>query len=142
MEKLEIKQICFRCGEVNTVSIDNVSIKMVNCFDETGEKYRLMYYECERCKNICVVQIDNKETLEIFENVRDLMFAVIKMRNAGKMPSRRMKRKRDKLDGLLNKKREELKELCNGKKMYDEDGNIFTELLTNKEGGDIIESDM
>ena len=137
---MEVKRICSKCGEVNTINSENLI--RVDVWDEDGKYYKLMYYDCKRCNERIVVQIDNTETLNIFKQFKALTIKVARKQIANQTVSPKDIRKKDKWTKQLKEKREILKELCNGKKLFDENKNIVVECLTFPKVGDIIDSNL
>ena len=135
---MEIQRICRKCGEVNLINSDNLVRASVH--DEEGNFYRLMYYDCKRCKERIPVQIDDKETTELYNKIKTLTIKVIRKHQKGETVSPKDIRKKDRLTKQLRESREILSELCSGKKLFDENEKIVVEQLTFPKVGDIIES--
>ena len=114
----------------------------MDVYDEEGTYYKIMYCDCKRCKERDVVQIDNVETLEMFRKLKSLTIKVARKNMKGETVSPKDIRKKDKWMKELRKKREDLNELCSGKKLFDENKKIVVEQLTFPKVGDIIESNL
>lgn len=136
---MEIERVCVKCGEINT--LDSNNIRQIETKAD-GEYYKLMYYKCKRCGETIVLQIDNIETINICKDLKALLMKVMKKRMNHQTIGKKDNRKKDKLNKLLDAKRKELNDLCNGKTFYDLDGKIFIKQLTLPKVGDIIESDL
>ena len=137
---MEIKRVCNKCGEVNTLSSETLLRKDV--YDEYGKHYKIIYYKCERCKEIVVLQIDDNETIKVFREFKKLLIKVARKNAKGETISPKDIRKKDKFMKELRSKRKILEELTSGKKMYADDKKIFIQQLTFQKEDDIIESDM
>ena len=137
---MKVKRVCRKCGEVNEVGSENLI--RVDVYDEDGTYYKIMYCDCKRCGERDVVQIDDMETLEMFRNLKKLILKVAKKNRKGETVSPKDIRKKDKWMKELRKKREVLNDLCNGKKLFDENKKVVVEQLTFPKVGDIIESNL
>ena len=137
---MKVQRVCRKCGEVNEVDSSNLIRKDV--YDEEGTYYKIMYCDCKRCKERDVVQIDNVETLEMFRKLKSLTIKVARKSMKGETVSPKDVRKKDKWMKELRKKREDLNELCSGKKLFDENKKVVVEQLTFPKVGDIIESNL
>ena len=137
---MKVQRVCRKCGEVNEVDSSNLIRKDV--YDECGTYYKIMYCDCKRCKERDVVQIDNVETLEMFRKLKSLTIKVARKNMKGETVSPKDVHKKNKWMKELRKKREDLNELCSGKKLFDEDKKVVVEQLTFPKVGDIIESNL
>ena len=137
---MKVQRVCRKCGEVNEVDSSNLIRKDV--YDEEGTYYKIMYCDCKRCRERDVVQIDNVETLEMFRKLKSLTIKVARKNMKGETVSPKDIRKKDKWMKELRKKREDLNELCRGKKLFDENKKVVVEQLTFPKVGDIIESNL
>lgn len=114
----------------------------MDVYDEEGTYYKIMYCDCKRCGERDVVQIDSTETLEMFRKLKSLTIKVARKNMKGETVSPKDVRKKDKWMKELRKKREDLNELCSGKKLFDENKKVVVEQLTFPKVGDIIESNL
>jgi len=137
---VKVQRVCRKCGEVN--QIDSSNLIRANVYDEEGTYYKIMYCDCKRCGEHDVVQIDNTETLGMFRKLKDLTIKVARKNVKGETVSPRDVHKKDKWMKDLRKKREDLNELCSGKKLFDENKKVVVEQLTFPKVGDIIESNL
>lgn len=137
---MKVQRVCKKCGEVNEVDSNNLVI--ADTYDSDGTYYRIMYCDCKRCGERDVVQIDNVESIGMFHNLKRLTLKVAKKNRKGETISPKDVKKKDKWMKELREKREELKELCNGKKLFDENKKVVIEQLTFQKVGDIIESNL
>lgn len=137
---MKVKRICRKCGEVNEVSSDNLI--RADVYDEDGTYYKIMYCDCKRCGERDVVQIDSMETLEMFRKLKKLILKVARKNTKGETVSPKDIKKKDKWMKELREKREVLNEVCNGKKLFDENKKVVVEQLTFPKVGDIIESNL
>ena len=137
---MKVQRVCRKCGEVNEVDSSNLIRKDV--YDEEGTYYKIMYCDCKRCGERDVVQIDSIETLEMFRKLKSLTIKVARKSMKGETVSPKDVRKKDKWMKELRKKREDLNELCSGKKLFDENKKVVVEQLTFPKVGDIIESNL
>ena len=137
---MKVKRVCRKCGEVNEVSSDNLI--RADVYDEDRIYYKIMYYDCKRCGERDVVQIDNRETLEMFRKLKKLILKRARKNSKRETVSPKDARKKDKWMKELREKREVLNEVCNGKKLFDENKKVVVGLLTFPKVGDIIESNL
>lgn len=137
---MKVQRVCRKCGEVN--EIDSSNLIRADVYDEEGTYYKIMYCDCKRCGERDVVQIDNTETLGMFRKLKDLTIKVARKNVKGETVSPRDVHKKDKWMKDLRKKREDLNELCSGKKLFDENKKVVVEQLTFPKVGDIIESNL
>lgn len=137
---MKVQRVCRKCGEVN--EIDSSNLIRADVYDEEGIYYKIMYCDCKRCGERDVVQIDNMETLGMFRKLKDLTIKVARKNVKGETVSLRDVRKKDRWMKELRRKREDLNELCSGKKLFDENKKVVVEQLTFPKVGDIIESNL
>lgn len=137
---MEVKRVCNKCGEVN--SLDSKSLLKKDVYDEDKKHHVILYFECVRCKEVEVVQIDDNESIQTFKEIKALFIKAMRKRLKKETVSPREVKKKDRLTKKLNEKRKLLNEVSKGKTFYDENGKIFIKELTMYMGGDIIESDM
>lgn len=137
---MEVKRVCNKCGEVN--SLDSKSLLKKDVYDEDKKHHVILYFECVRCKEVEVVQIDDNESIQTFKEIKALFIKAMRKRLKKETVSPREVKKKDRLTKQLNEKRKLLNEVSKGKTFYDENGKIFIKELTMYTGGDIIESDM
>nr|DAP60048.1 MAG TPA: hypothetical protein [Caudoviricetes sp.] len=137
---MEIQRVCKKCGEVNEIDSSNLVRKDVH--DEYGNYYKLMYCDCVRCGTRDFVQIDDKNTLEEFKRLKKLIIKVARKNINGQTISQKDIKKKDKMMKQIREDREKLKEICAGKKYFDENEKIIAECLTFEKVGDIIESNL
>lgn len=137
---MKVQRVCSKCGEVNEV--DSGNLIRADVYDEEGIYYKVMYCDCRRCGERDVVQIDSTETLEMFRKLKSLTIKVARKNMKGETISPKDVRKKDRLMKELRRKREDLNELCNGKKLFDENKKVVVEQLTFPKVGDIIESNL
>lgn len=137
---MEVKRVCNKCGEVN--SLDSKSLLKKDVYDEDKKHHVILYFECVRCKEVEVVQIDDNESIQTFKEIKALFIKAMRKRLKKETVSPKEVKKKDRLTKRLNEKRKLLNEVSKGKTFYDENGKIFIKGLTMYTGGDIIESDM
>ena len=137
---MKVQRVCRKCGEVN--EIDSSNLIRADVYDEGGTYYKIMYCDCKRCGERDVVQIDNTETLGMFRKLKDLTIKVARKNVKGETVSLKDIRKKDRWTKELRRKREDLNELCSGKKLFDENKKVVVEQLTFPKVGDIIESNL
>lgn len=137
---MEVKRVCNKCGEVN--SLDSKSLLKKDVYDEDKKHHVILYFECVRCKEVEVVQIDDNESIQTFKEIKALFIKAMRKRLKKETVSPREVKKKDRLTKKLNEKRKLLNDVSKGKTLYDENGKIFIKELTMYIGGDIIESDM
>ena len=65
---MEVKRVCNKCGEVN--SLDSKSLLKKDIYDEDKKHYVILYFECVRCKEVEVVQIDDNESIQTFKEIK------------------------------------------------------------------------
>lgn len=139
-KQVKVQRVCRKCGEVN--EIDSSNLIRADVYDEEGTYYKIMYCDCKRCGERDVVQIDNTETLGMFRKLKDLTIKVARKNVKGETVSPKDVNKKDRWMKELRRKREDLNELCSGKKLFDENKKVVVEQLTFSKVGDIIESNL
>lgn len=137
---MKVQRVCRKCGEVN--EIDSGNLIRMDVYDEEGTYYKIMYCDCKRCGERDVVQIDSTETLEMFRKLKSLTIKVARKKMKGETIILKDIRKKDRWMKRLRRKREDLNELCSGKKLFDENKKVVVEQLTFPKVGDIIESNL
>lgn len=137
---MEINRICNRCGEVNVLNSETTKHK--DCYTEDGEYIRLTYYDCCRCGERTALQIDTQETLNLFGDYKRVLIDALLKHAKNQTIGKKLIKRKDKLSKQLRNKREALKDVNNGKKLLDENKNIFINALTFQKAGDIINGDM
>ena len=75
---MEVKNACTKCGCINTIDIHSLLRKDIT--DKDGNHYLVLYFKCEQCKAINVVQIDNNETRQLYRTFKSLLIKVMKKR--------------------------------------------------------------
>ena len=125
---MEVKNACTKCGCINTIDIHSLLRKDIT--DKDGNHYLVLYFKCEQCKEINVVQIDNNETRQLYRTVKSLLIKGMKKRVKHETMSPKDVKKKDKYTKTLSKMREELKQHTEGKTMYNDDGSVFVESLS------------
>lgn len=138
--KMEVKNICRKCGELNKVNSDTLLRKEVTTVD--GEYLKVIYFVCSRCKTKNIVQVDDFETRNKFAELKKLIIKVSNKQLKHETVSPKDVKKKDKLIREINSKRKLLEEKFSGKKLFEEDGKIFVEQLTMCMDGDIIDSNL
>lgn len=139
-KQVKVQRVCRKCGEVN--EIDSSNLIRADVYDEEGKYYKIMYCDCKRCGERDVVQIDNTETLGMFRKLKDLTIKVARKNMKGETVSPKDVNKKNRWMKELRRKREDLNELCSGKKLFDENKKVVVEQLTFSKVGDIIESNL
>ena len=134
---MEVQRICEKCGELNI--INNNTIYKKDVWDEENNYFKVIYFKCSRCKTIHVVQIDDIETINLFKDLKHLIMKNAKKQMKHQTISPKDIKRKDKWMKELKEKRKDLEELNSGKKLFDENKNIFIEELTFNRVGDIIE---
>lgn len=137
---MEIKRVCEKCGEINTINKDILKSKDV--YDTLGEHYIILYYDCERCKEKHVLQIDSEETYKMSRELKKLIVKVARKRIQEKGVSKKEIEKKNNLTEGLKVKRVKLEDIMTGKKIFDENKKIVIEQLTFPKVGDIIDSNL
>ena len=137
---LKVTRVCRKCGEVNEFGSENLI--RADVYDEDGTYYKIMYCDCKRCGERDVVQIDSMETLEMFRKLKKLILKVARKNTKREIVSPKDIKKKDKWMKELREKREVLNEVCNGKKLFDENKKVVVEQLTFPKVGDIIDSNL
>lgn len=77
-EQYGSKNACTKCGCINTIDIHSLLRKDIT--DKDGNHYLVLYFKCEQCKTINVVQIDNNETRQLYRTFKSLLIKVMKKR--------------------------------------------------------------
>lgn len=137
---IKTERACRKCGEVNEINLNNLIVSDVH--DEYGTHYRIMYYDCKRCGEREVVQIDSVKTLRIYRDLKKLILRTARKRGRGENVEEKAVRKKDRLISDLREEREKLQDLCRGKKLFDENEKVVVEQLTFPKVGDIIDDNL
>ena len=114
---MEIDYRCNVCRHIQTLNEYNV--EKCDAYDDNGNKYRIVYYHCEKCGASIVLQIDNSETLSLFDEERKMYVNNMRYKLAYKTPPQKQKRKMEKLNKKLKRKREVLFLEKQGESFYD-----------------------
>lgn len=114
---MEIDYRCNVCRHIQTLNEYNV--EKCDAYDEDGNKYRIVYYHCEKCGASIVLQIDDAVSLELFDEERKMYVNNMRYKLAYKTPPQKQKRKMEKLNKKLKRKREALFLEKQGKSFYD-----------------------
>lgn len=137
---IKTERVCRKCGEVNEINLNNLIVSDV--YDEYGTHYRIMFYDCKRCGEREVVQIDSVKTLRIYRDLKKLILRTARKRGHGENIDDKAVRKKDRLMRDLREERESLQEMCRGKKLFDENKKVVVEQLTFSKVGDIIDDNL
>ena len=137
---MEIQRICNKCGCIN--KLDSEITKHKDCWTEDGDYIRLTYYKCKQCGEVIALQLDNQETINILGEYKKLFKDALMKRIKKQTVGKKVQRKSEKLTKQLRSKRAILQDICNGKKLLDENKNIFINALTFPKVGDIINGEM
>lgn len=135
---IEVKRVCEKCGEINDVNSSTIKIEVAHT--KYGNNMRLIYYTCKRCNENHVLQIDTKESLDIFNELKQMTIETAKKRMKGKEVSKKVIRKKDRLIKELNLLRLKANECFNGMTLYDKNEKVIINQLTLPKVGDIIDS--
>lgn len=114
---MEIDYRCNVCRHVQTLNEYNV--EKCDAYDENGNKYRIVYYHCEKCGASIVLQIDDAMSLQLFDEERKMYVNNMRYKLAYKTPPQKQKRKMEKLNKKLKRKRDALFLEKQGESFYD-----------------------
>lgn len=114
---MEIDYRCNVCRHVQTLNEYNV--EKCDAYDENGNKYRIVYYHCEKCGASIVLQIDDAASLQLFDEERKMYVNNMRYKLAYKTPPQKQKRKMEKLNKKLKRKRDALFLEKQGESFYD-----------------------
>lgn len=114
---MEIDYRCNVCRHIQTLNEYNV--EKCDAYDENGNKYRIVYYHCEKCGASIVLQIDDAVSLELFDEERKMYVNNMRYKLAYKTPPQKQKRKMEKLNKKLKRKRDALFLEKQGESFYD-----------------------
>lgn len=114
---MEIDYRCNVCRHVQTLNEYNV--EKCDAYDENGNKYRIVYYHCEKCGASIVLQIDDAVSLQLFDEERKMYVNNMRYKLAYKTPPQKQKRKMEKLNKKLKRKRDALFLEKQGESFYD-----------------------
>ena len=137
---MEIKRICNKCGCIN--KLDSETTMHKDCWTEDGDYIRLTYYKCKQCGEVIPLQLDNQETINTLGEYKKLFKDALMKRIKKQTVGKKAQRKSEKLTKQLRSKRAILQDIYNGKKLLDENKNIFINALTFPKVGDIINGEM
>ena len=114
---MEIDYRCNVCRHIQTLNEYNV--EKCDAYDENGNKYRIVYYHCEKCGASIVLQIDDAVSLQLFDEERKMYVNNMRYKLAYKTPPQKQKRKMEKLNKKLKRKRDALFLEKQGESFYD-----------------------
>lgn len=114
---MEIDYRCNVCRHIQTLNEYNV--EKCDAYDENGNKYRIVYYHCEKCGASIVLQIDDAMSLQLFDEERKMYVNNMRYKLAYKTPPQKQKRKMEKLNKKLKRKRDALFLEKQGESFYD-----------------------
>lgn len=114
---MEIDYRCNVCRHIQTLNEYNV--EKCDAYDENGNKYRIVYYHCEKCGTSIVLQIDDAMSLQLFDEERKMYVNNMRYKLAYKTPPQKQKRKMEKLNKKLKRKRDALFLEKQGESFYD-----------------------
>lgn len=114
---MEIDYRCNVCRHIQTLNEYNV--EKCDAYDEEGNKYRIVYYHCEKCGASIVLQIDDAMSLQLFDEERKMYVNNMRYKLAYKTPPQKQKRKMEKLNKKLKRKRDALFLEKQGESFYD-----------------------
>lgn len=114
---MEIDYRCNVCRHIQTLNEYNV--EKCDAYDENGNKYRIVYYHCEKCGASIVLQIDDAVSLQLFDEERKMYVNNMRYKLAHKTPPQKQKRKMEKLNKKLKRKRDALFLEKQGESFYD-----------------------
>lgn len=103
---MEVEYRCNNCRHTQT--LNEINVIKCDAYDKEGNKFRIIYYCCERCGANIVLQIDNTETIVMFDEERKMYINNMRYKLAHQTPSQKQKRKMEKLNKKLKVKREAL----------------------------------
>lgn len=131
---MKVNNICGKCGEQNILTAKDIVRETV--YDDKGNKLFLTCYYCKSCRLLRVLQIDNEESKETLQLIRELTCNVIDRKNKGlKIRNKQIKR-REELQKKLLRIRKQANETYTGKHVKNEKFDIYN--LTIDREGDII----
>lgn len=137
---MELIKVCNKCGEV--VKVNHTTIKTVDCYNDDKESYELMYVECNRCKEVIILQIDNDETKQLLQRIKTSIMSCIARDKNGRKQSKLSRKRIDESNAILDKMRKDIYAVNKGKTFYDINKNIIVKGLTIESESDIIESNL
>lgn len=125
---MQVEYKCNVCRHIQT--LDEYNVEKCDAYDEEGNKFRIVYFHCEKCGEAIVLQIDNAETLSLFDEERKLYVNNMRYKLSYKTPPQKQKRKMEKLNKKLKHKRETLFLEKIGETFYDKKGTTRTKIAT------------
>ena len=78
---------CPKCSENALLGPDD--IQESSCMSD-GEEYRVLYFNCIKCKSRVVVQLDDATSLQKLEQCKILMRKVMRLKRKGKTPGKKL----------------------------------------------------
>lgn len=115
---------CPKCSE-NTL-LGSGDIRESSCMSD-GEEYRVLYFNCSKCKSRVVVQLDDETSLQKLEQCRILMRKIMKLKHKGKTAGKK----------LLDDFSKERKDLFEYRKKIDQE--LTSKVLVDNKTGEIYE---
>lgn len=120
---LSVSVECTKCKGVVVVNEFSLNKEKVN-FVEDGKRISLSYSECKKCKEHCVVELNDDETLAIAEEMKANMKTMYEARIRGIQLTKRKIESFKMKDKELQYKRKALEMRYDGKEYFDSNGEL------------------
>ena len=118
---METKEICSTCGVVNELSSDTVKREIFR--DKKKNLYTVTYYTC-KCGANNVVQIDDKDTLKLYNELKKLIIRTYRKQKKEEAIPKKWKAKKDKIMLRMRSKRKYLLDSMRGIPVYRDKDNF------------------
>lgn len=110
-----------KCGHINCVCAE--TLKQANLKDKNNIDLFVLYYECEKCKQKNIVQVDNNYTIHL---KTELMKMLRKKMVLKEELSAEDKKRYDRLNKMLDTNRKRLLERFKKENLYDKNSILFS----------------
>lgn len=130
--KMEVKKICVKCGEVGTV--DALTMRQLMCRSSSGDNFQLTFCECEKCGEIIPLQFDDERTMQDLRKITTLIGRRVRNRSTGQRNAENDKKTYEKLNKRLEERRAWIWKENEGQTIYlKNSGKILIKSLTSNE---------
>lgn len=128
---MQVDYKCNVCRHVQT--LNEMNVEKCDTYDSDGNKLRMIYFICEKCGEGIVLQLDNNETIVMFDEERKMYINNMRYKLAHKTPPQKQKRKMEKLSKKLMSKRKDLFIKYSGCVFYDKKSNKYAKVYEAEE---------
>lgn len=110
-----------KCGHINCICVEN--LKQAKLKDKNNADLFALYYECEKCKQKNIVQVDNNYTIHLKTELMQMLRRKMVLKEE---LSSKDKKRYDKLNKMLYTNRKKLLERFEKENLYDKNRILFS----------------